>query len=86
MDETGDSHTKWSQSEGGRQIPYDITYMWNLKHGTMNLSIEKKQTHGHGEQTCGCWGGERGVDWEFLVSRCKLLHLEWMDKQWGPAL
>ena len=22
----------------------------------MNLSTEKKQTHGHGEQTCGCWG------------------------------
>ena len=20
----------------------------------MNLSTEKKQTHGHGEQTCGC--------------------------------
>ena len=27
----------------------------------MNLSTEKKQTHGLGEQTCGCqggWGGE----------------------------
>ena len=22
------------QSEGEKQIPYDITYMWNLKHGT----------------------------------------------------
>ena len=29
MDGTRDSHTK---SE--RQIPYDITYMWNLKYGT----------------------------------------------------
>ena len=29
----------------------------------MNLSIEKRQTHGHGEQTCGCQGiGER-VGW-----------------------
>ena len=26
----------------------------------MNLSAEKKQTHGHGEQTCGCQGGEGG--------------------------
>ena len=24
----------------------------------MNLSTEKKQTHGLGEQTCGCQGGE----------------------------
>ena len=28
----------------------------------INLSIEKKQTHGLGEQTCGCQGGE-GVGW-----------------------
>ena len=26
-----DYHTKWSKSERERQIPYDITYMWNLK-------------------------------------------------------
>ena len=26
----------------------------------MNLSTEKKQTHGHGEQTCDCQGGEGG--------------------------
>ena len=42
----------------------------------MNLSTEKKQTHGHGEQSCGCQGGRggSGMDWEF--GRCKLLHLE----------
>jgi len=40
----------------------------------MNLSTEKKQIHGHGEQTCGCQGeGERsGMDWEVGVSRGKL--------------
>ena len=26
----------------------------------MNLSMEKKQTHGHAEQICGCQGGEGG--------------------------
>ena len=33
----------------------------------MNLSTEKKQTHGHGEQTCGCQGGggRSGMDWVF---------------------
>ena len=30
MDGTRDSYTK---SERERQIPYDITYMWNLKYG-----------------------------------------------------
>ena len=44
----------------------------------MNLFTEKKQTHEHGEQTCGCQRGKEGsgMDWEFGVSRCKLLHLE----------
>ena len=27
----------------------------------MNLSTEKKQTHGLGEQTCGCQGGGERV-------------------------
>ena len=46
----------------------------------MNLCIEKKQTHGHGEQTCVYQGRCRGsgMDWELGVGRCKLLHLEWM--------
>ena len=47
----------------------------------MNLSMKQKQTHRHREQTCGCQG-ERGrgggMDWEFGVSRCKLLHIEWI--------
>ena len=47
----------------------------------MNLSTEKKQTHGHGEQTCGCQGGGRGMNWEFGVSRGKLLHLEWISNE-----
>ena len=33
MDATRDYHTKWSKSE--RQIPYDITYVWNLKYDTI---------------------------------------------------
>ena len=34
MDATRYYHTKWSKSERERQIPYDITYMWNLKYDT----------------------------------------------------
>ena len=47
----------------------------------MNLSTKQKQTHRHREQTYGCqWGGGR-VDWEFGVSRCKLLHIEWINNK-----
>ena len=37
----------------------------------LNLSAEKKQTHGHREQTCGCQGGGEGsgMDWEFGFSK-----------------
>ena len=35
-----DYHTKWSQSERERQIPYDITYMWDLKSDTNELTCE----------------------------------------------
>ena len=46
----------------------------------MNLSTENKQTCGHGEQICGCQegGGGSGMDWKFGLSRCKLLHSEWI--------
>ena len=48
-----------------------------------HLIEKQKQTHRHREQTCGCRGGEggSGMDREFGVSRCKLLHLEWIDNK-----
>ena len=32
-----DDHTKQSKSERERQIPYGITYIWNLKYNTDEL-------------------------------------------------
>ena len=47
-----DYHTKWSLSERERQIPYEITYMQNLKHDTNELmNLFMKQTHRHRKQT-----------------------------------
>ena len=40
MDGFRDYHTKWSKSERETQIPYDITYMWNLKYDTNELISE----------------------------------------------
>ena len=76
VDGTRDSRTKWSKLERERQIPHDITHIWNQIYGTMKLSTEKKLRLR--EQTWGFQGGggESGMDSEFGVSRCKLLHLE----------
>ena len=34
-------------------------YIWNLIYST-NEPFHRKETHGLGEQTCGCQGGEGG--------------------------
>ena len=34
MDGPRDYHTKWCKSDRERQIPYAITYVWNLKYDT----------------------------------------------------
>ena len=43
-----------------------------------NLST-KETDHNQGEQTYGCQGEQEGsgMDREFGVGRCKMLHLEW---------
>ena len=40
IDAARDSHTKWRKWEIKRQIPYDTTYMWDLKSGTKELTYE----------------------------------------------
>ena len=40
MDGPRDYHTKWDKSKRERQIPYSITYMWNLKYDTYQLIYE----------------------------------------------
>ena len=49
----------------------------------MNLSTKQKQNQGHREQTGGCQGGGagRGLDWEFGISRGKLLYIEWINSK-----
>ena len=45
MDGPGDYHTKWSKLKRERQIPYDITYIWNVKYDANMTYMKKKQTH-----------------------------------------
>ena len=58
-------------------MPCNTTCMWNLKYGTNDSIYKTEADHGHGEQPCSCQG--RGMDGEFGVGRCKLLHLEWIS-------
>ena len=53
-----------SKSERERQIPYAITSLWSLIYDTNEL-FHRKETHGLGEQTCGCpgGGGQSEMDW-----------------------
>ena len=70
--------------DGPRQILYNITYMWNLKYDTKNLSTKQKQTHRHREQTCDCQskgGAEGGKDREFGITRCKPLYIGWINNK-----
>ena len=45
------------------QIPFDITSMWNLKHGRNDPIYKTETDHRHGEETCGYLGGGEG-EWD----------------------
>ena len=53
-----------------RQIPYDITYFWNLIYVT-HQPFHRKENHGLGEYACGCQSGRggSGMHWELGVNR-----------------
>ena len=60
MDGTRESHPELNEPERQRQIPYDITYNWNLISST-NEHLLRKENHGLGEETCGCLTGVGGI-------------------------
>ena len=64
MDATKDSHTN-EASQKERQIPYNITYMWNLNYDT-NEPIYRTETDSETQRTdCGCQGEEE-KEWDGL--------------------
>ena len=63
-------------------MPYDITYTWNLKYDS------DEPMYGTDSQTwrIDLWlprrrGGEVSMDWEFGISRCKLLYIEYINNK-----
>ena len=75
MDGPRDYDTKWSKSE--RERPYNLyvnykiwcrwTYPWNR---SRLIDTESKLAAAKGE------GSRGGLDWEFGISRCKLLYIK----------
>ena len=82
MDGPRDFHTMWSKSEKDKyhmishmhNLKYDNkqTYLWNRKRIT---DIENRLVIAKGV------GGDEGMKWEFGVSRCKLLYIEWINNK-----
>ena len=55
--------------------------MWNLKYDPNEL-ICKTETDSHIENRLGlAKGARRGMDWEFGISRCKLLYIEQINSK-----
>ena len=42
MDGPRNYPTKWSKSDGERQVSFYITYLWILKHDTKKLTYENR--------------------------------------------
>ena len=74
-------HTKWSKSERERQIPYDTTYVESKIWHKLIYKIERF-THIKNRFVFAKEEGRGGgVDWEFGISRCKLLCKGWINNK-----
>ena len=81
MDGPRDYHTKQSKSDRERKIPYDNTYMRNLKYDTNELIYETDSQTQRIDLWLPRWGGGGGKDWELGVSRCKLVYIGWINNK-----
>ena len=74
-----DSHTKWSKSQRERQIPwYHLNLESNIWHKWIYLQKRNKLI----EWRTDLWlPRDKGMDWEFGLSRCKPVHLEWIGNE-----
>ena len=70
-----------NSSQEVTQLPYNTTYMWSLKYGKNEVIYKTNRL----TQRTDLWlssgrvGGGSGTDSEFGVSKCVILHLEWIS-------
>ena len=57
---------------------HDVIYTWDLTYGTNELIYDIEADKYRQQTLClpRGRGNERGMDWEFRISRCKLLYIE----------
>ena len=80
MDGPRDYHTKWNKSERERQIPYDIIYVESkISHKSTYLQNRNRLTDRERTDLWLLVG--RGTDWEFGISRCKLVYTGWKNNK-----
>ena len=80
IDAPGEHYATWNKPVRERQIPYDFTYMWNLKN-KINEQTELKQTHWHRKQTdddcqsSRVWETrwKRWMDWDVQIGSYKIV-------------
>ena len=60
MDGTGEHYAKWNKPGGEWQIPYDITYKWNIINKT-NKQAKYNQRHWNKEETDSNQRGGEGI-------------------------
>ena len=70
-----------------RQVPYDITYMWNLKYDT-NEPIYETETESWTQRTEWCLPRRRGLGegWSGSLGLADVSFIYRMDKQQGPTV
>ena len=55
--------------------------MWNLNYDTNELIYKTDSQTERTDLWLLRWEGEGGMDWEFGISRCKLLYIEWINNK-----
>ena len=78
MDEPRDCHTEWSKSEREKQIPYNITYMWNLEkwYRWTYLQSRNQDTDVENGHMAYRWGEGGGMNWEIGIDIYTLLYIK----------
>ena len=74
-------------SQKEKKIPYDITYLWNLKYGTDDTIYKTETDPSQGEQTCDSQR-EGGKDWNGQAVQSFWMQnvIFGMDGQCGPTV
>ena len=77
MDAARDYYAKWNKSDRERNIPYDFTYMWNLKKKTDKWTNTVKQNYRYTEQSGICQRERRRKeivegDYQVQTFSCKI--------------